>query len=273
MQFRASSWNVNNRNFRDTHAELLRTVDTDVLALQEVSPGFYKELANTGLFDWSEFSLSLRPPQHEEGRSRRLGCAVFGRSPFQLTTAELLWELQFPERALIVKINSGVELRMCSFHTPPGASWGEIKPQTLRAIAEWLTKQSGYTIFGIDANAPKTDHPVFEQNEWWWKDEPTLLGHSPLHELRDCLRLYLEERPQVLEEIVSRRPTGPLAISHIRGNGRKMTECRYDFIYVSPGLDVLDVNYLYEESVQAGSDHALVTALLRIRGESQGTAV
>jgi len=52
-----------------------------------------------------------------------------------------------------------------------------------------------------------------------------------------------------------------------------MTECRYDFIYVSPGLDVLDVNYLYEESVQAGSDHALVTALLRIRGESQGTAV
>jgi hypothetical protein len=249
---------------------LLRRVDTDLLALQEVSPGFHKELESTGLFDWSAFSLSLRPPQHEEGRARRLGCAVFGQSPFQFCSAELLKELRFPERALTVKINSGVDLTMCSFHTPPGASWGKIKPQTLHAIAEWLTKRSGYTIFGIDANTPKTDHRVFEQNQWWWKDEPALLEHSPLHELRDCFRLYLEERPEVLKEIASRRPTGPLAISHIRGNRRKRTECRYDFIYVSPGLDVLDVNYLFEESVQAGSDHALVTALLKMRSESKG---
>jgi endonuclease/exonuclease/phosphatase family metal-dependent hydrolase len=273
MQFRVSSWNVNNRNFRGTHAELLRRVDTDLLALQEVSPSFYQELTGTGLFDWSEFSLSLRPPQREEGRSRRLGCAVFGRSPFQKYSAQLLAELPFPERALIVKINSGVEMRMCSFHTPPGASWGKIKPQTLRAIAEWLAKQSGHTIFGIDANAPKTDHPMFEQNKWWWGDEPTLLGHSPLHKLRDCLRLYLAERPHLLQEIVSRRPAGPLAISHIRGNRRKMIECRYDFIYISPGLDVVDVNYLYGESVQAGSDHALVTALLKIRAEPHGASI
>ena len=50
-------------------------------------------------------------------------------------------------------------------------------------------------------------------------------------------------------------------------------ECRYDFIYISPGLDVLQVNYLYEESVQAGSDHALVTALLKIRGESHAASI
>jgi hypothetical protein len=164
-------------------------------------------------------------------------------------------------------------MRICSFHTPPGANWGEIKPQTLRAIAEWLAKQRGHIIFGIDANTPKTDHPVFDQNEWWWEDEPTLLGGSPLHKLRDCLRLYLAERPHLLEEIVSRRPAGPLAISHIRGNRRKMIECRYDFIYISPGLDVLAVNYLYEESVKAGSDHALVTALLKIRGECHGASI
>jgi len=175
------------------------------------------------------FRFDLRDPNREP--SRRLGCAVFGRSPFQIYSAQLLEELRFPERALIVKINSGLEMTMCSFHTPPGASWGKTKPQTLRAIAEWLTKQSGHTIFGIDANAPKTDHPMFDQNQWWWEDEPALLRHSPLHELRDCLRLYLAERPRMMEEIVSRRPTGPLAISHIRGNRRKMIECRYDFIY------------------------------------------
>jgi hypothetical protein len=96
MQFRVSSWNVNNPNFRDTHAELLRRVDTDLLALQEISQGFYQELTGTGLFDWSAFSLSLRPPQREEGRSRRLRCAVFGRSPFQICSAQLLEELPFP---------------------------------------------------------------------------------------------------------------------------------------------------------------------------------
>jgi hypothetical protein len=199
--------------------------------------------------------------------SRRLGCAVFGRAPFQCCSAQLLEELPFPERALIVKVNRGVEMSICSFHTPPGVNWGKIKPQTLRAIAEWLAKQNGHTIFGIDANAPKTDHPVFHQNQWWWEDEPTLLGHSPLHELRDCLRVYLAERPHMFEEIVSRKPAGPLAISYIRGKGRAMIECRYDFIYISPGLGVLDVNYLYEESVLAGSDHALVTALLKIRAD------
>jgi len=149
---------------------------------------------------------------------------------------------------------------------------GKTKPQTLRAIAEWLTKQSGHTIFGIDANAPKTDHPIFDQNQWWWEEEPILLGYSTLHELRDCLRLYLAERPRMMEEIVSRTPTGPLAASYKRGNRRKI-ECRYDFIYISQGLDVLDVNYFYEESVQVGSDHALVTALLKIRGESHVASI
>lgn len=41
-------------------------------------------------------------------------------------------------------------------------------------------------------------------------------------------------------------------------------KCRYDFIYASPAISVLDIKYLYEESVQAGSDHAAVTALLEM---------
>jgi len=36
--------------------------------------------------------------------------------------------------------------------------------------------------------------------------------------------------------------------------------CRYDSIRVSPRISVKDVRYLYEEAVQAGSDHALVIA-------------
>lgn len=264
MRFRFSSWNVNNRNFRDSHATLLKSVDTDLLALQEVSPNFSSSLASGGLFEWGEFSLAHRPPRNDEGRSRQLGCAIFGRSPFHAASAELLDGLKFPERALVVTLTSPVDLKLCSFHIPPGSSWGTVKPQTVVAIAHWMKNQRGHTIVGIDANTPKTDHPVFDKNEWWWQDEPVLLGESATHGLRDCLRSHLIERPDQLAEIARQRPTGPLAISHVRGRRQNATACRYDFIYVSPAISVLDIKYLYEESVQAGSDHALVTALLEI---------
>ncbi len=114
-------------------------------------------------------------------------------------------------------------------------------------------------VFGIDANTPKTDHPDISCNEWWWKDEPLLLGARPLHGLKDAFRLFLEANPAELARVVAARPTGPLAVSHIRGNRRKMTECRYDFIYISSEIQVHRVHYRFDESVRAVSDHALVT--------------
>jgi endonuclease/exonuclease/phosphatase family metal-dependent hydrolase len=78
------------------------------------------------------------------------------------------------------------------------------------------------------------------------------------------LRDFLNQKPNVFEELSSDRPGGPLALSYIRGNYLKMTESRYDFIYVSPEFRVESVEYLYEESVNAGSDHALVLVGLEI---------
>jgi hypothetical protein len=121
-----------------------------------------------------------------------------------LLSAELLSQMAFPERALVVRsVADFGKMTVCSFHIPPGASWGEIKPQTLKAIAEWLTMKSGTIIFGIDANCPKTDHPDPQKNEWWWDDEPALLGAKPAHSLRDTLRTLLNSRPEVLDQIRS----------------------------------------------------------------------
>jgi hypothetical protein len=114
-------------------------------------------------------------------------------------------------------------------------------------------------IFGIDANTPKTDHPDISRSEWWWEDEPLLLGPRPLHGLKDALRLFLEANPAERDCVVAARPTGPLAVSHIRGTRRKMTECRYDFIYISSEIQVHRVDYRFDKSVRAVSDHALVT--------------
>jgi hypothetical protein len=140
-----------------------------------------------------------------------------------------------------------------------------VKPQTLKAIAGWLSSQPGTLIFGIDANTPKTDHPDISQNEWWWKDEPLLLGPTPLHGLKDALRLHLDVHPEALARAVAVRPSGPLAVSHVRGNGRKRTECRYDFIYVTPDIRVHHVDYMFDEAIRSVSDHALVIADLELQ--------
>lgn len=265
MKIKFASWNVNNRLLKSSHLELLYKVNSDILVLQEVSSQFYNALSKINLFACSSFSLFLRPPDQSEGKSRRLGCAVFGKAPFNISSSFLLEDMPFPERALVARLDSPeCYITACSFHTPPGASWKELKPKSHKLLAEWLAFQSTQFILGIDANAPKTDHPDITKNEWWWKDEPLLLGANPLHNMKDAFRLYLNSHPDIFQNLEALRPNGPLALSHIRGNSRKYTDCRYDFIYITPDIKVKNVEYLYEESVKAGSDHALVFADLEV---------
>ena len=66
--------------------------------------------------------------------------------------------------------------------------------------------------------------------------------------------------PVDLKRRVRYYPNGPLADSYHRGRRGKYLRCCYDSIRLSPRIIVTDVRYLYEEAVQAGSDHALVVA-------------
>jgi len=266
MKIRFASWNVNNRNPTARHVEILQRARPDILALQEVCPALHDALVAEGLFAWDAFSLKLRPPREGEGRSRRLGCSLLGSARSRLRSCSLVPELTFPERTLVATTEgAGGVVMVCSFHTPPGASWGEVKPRTLKAIAEWLSQQGTPMVFGIDANCPKTDHPDIRRNEWWWEDEPLLLGATPLHHLQDVFRVHLAANPNELAAILAARPDGPLAVSHVRGNRRKMTECRYDFIYATADVAVSNVVYEFDESIRAVSDHALVMADLVVQ--------
>ncbi len=265
MKIKFATWNVNNRLLKRSHIELLTKVNSDILVLQEVSSKFYNALSKTDLFTCSVFSLSLRSPHKNYERARRLGCALFGKTPFTILSSFLLDDVPFPERTLVVCLKSGeCFITACSFHTPPGASWGELKPESHKMLARYLSSQYNRFILGIDANAPKTDHPDITMNEWWWEEEALLLGVKPLHNLKDTLRTYLDSNPDTLKSIKKLRPNGPLAVSYVRGNRSKQIMCRYDFIYVTHDIRVDSVEYLYEESVKAGSDHAIVVSELEV---------
>jgi hypothetical protein len=224
VRFRFASWNVNNRTLTRAHLDRLREARPDIIALQEASAEFHAALVAADRFAWAASSQTLRPAQAGEGRARRLGCSLFGTRRFACVDTALVPGLRFPERTLVATLQApGHRFRACAFHIPPGASWGRVKPQTVKSIAEWLATQPAPLVFGIDANTPKVDHPDIARNQWWWADEPLLLGPAPRHGLRDALRDYLDAHPAVRARVVAERPDGPLAVSHVRGNLRRRT--------------------------------------------------
>ena len=261
MIFTFASWNVNYRKFKDSHFAFLREVQPDILALQEVTPDFFTKLSSSNLFPNSHYTLGYI--QHDVKPSHP--CAILSSTDIRLRNPSLIPDLPFPEKCMIVdaELNATI-IKVCSFHTPPGASVKELKPQSLVLLAEWLKTRDRPVVLGIDANAPKADHPDIKKNEWWWPDEPKLLGEQRIHDLRDAFRDYLMSNPDMRQTIVQDRPKGPLAVSHITGKGHNPKERRYDFIFVTPDIKVKKVEYIFEEACAAGSDHALVYAQLEV---------
>jgi endonuclease/exonuclease/phosphatase family metal-dependent hydrolase len=267
MIFKFASWNVNYRRLKDSHLGFLREVQPDILALQEVSPHFFSELSTSNLFSNHHFSLDYNYIKRGADSSlpRKRACAIFSTADIPLRKPLLILDLPYPEKCLILdaELDAAV-IKVCSFHTPPGASVKELKPLSHMILAEWLKTRNHPVILGIDANAPKVDHPDITKNEWWWPDEPKLLGKEKIHDLRDAFRDYLINDQALNASIEQNRPKGPLAVSHVTGKGRKPIERRYDFIFVTPDIRVRRVDYLFEESRAAGSDHALVLARLEV---------
>ena len=73
------------------------------------------------------------------------------------------------------------------------------------------------------------------------------------------LRLYLADRPDELDMIRADRPDGPLTTSYCTDSAGKR-KYRYDAIWVSSHFTVESVEYVYDEAIEAGTDHGLVLA-------------
>jgi endonuclease/exonuclease/phosphatase family metal-dependent hydrolase len=165
---------------------------------------------------------------------------------------------------------------------PSIAALQEVKPATFQAIEEsgvfdWLVHSLQLRAPGefdrgnrklgcVVAGRGEVDHPDEARSEFWWPaHEPLVLGprSDRQHDLEDAYRLWLAENPDEFNAIVTERPDGPLAITHLRG--AKEIRCRYDQVWVSPEWHVERLRHLTEESFKAGSDHALVATELRLR--------
>ena len=79
-------------------------------------------------------------------------------------------------------------------------------------------------------------------------------------------RRFLNDRPDLRAQIAEDRPNGPLAVSHRTGRrkGYAGVDRRFDSIWVSHHFRVEKVEYPYEASCAAGSDHSAVVADLSL---------
>ncbi|HSV64629.1 MAG TPA: hypothetical protein VLJ59_01815 [Mycobacteriales bacterium] len=288
MRIRVVSWNVDSRpaGLLDAKVELLRRIRPDLALLQELSRSVYRALLppplahermhqQSRLFAWGALSTDLCRPRGDE---HRLGCAVLGapgtvvlgsqvldRAPFGVSEpvrAGFLWRTV----AARVALSDGAQLTVGSFQTRRASTVASDLQRAFHAgITGWASGVSGPLVVGLDAGAPAVDHPDARQVRPWLSassagpggDDP-LLGPHGGHRLYDVLRGYLDRRPEELARIRAERPAGPLAVSR-RVAGQPV---RYDHLFASPELEVVDVQYRYDDAAAAGSDHALIIAEL-----------
>jgi exonuclease III len=271
MQLRFLTWNVNGAS-GDRARRLIDLLAAEIAdgpalaALQEVKPATFVALEASADFKWLVYSLDFRAPGDFDRGNRKLGCVVAGRGDVELQGGDVLWRLPLPERSAIARVRwNGTELDAISYHSLTGSGYKAGKGVAYRALLETLAARERPMLLGLDANTPRVDHPDEVRSEFWWPThEPRVLGpwHERRHDLTDAFRLWLSAHPDVMARVTAEHSEGPLAVTHLRG--AKEIPCRYDQVWVSPECKVEEVRHLTEESFEAGSDHALVSADLRL---------
>lgn len=270
---RVVSWNVHNRSGAAAVqlGEFLASLSPrpDIVLLQEVNQRAVEPLRDAAGLDWLRHSMGRFTPEPVSS-GRRLGVAVggMGREPQSFTKLAYvpLWE-----RILITSVPVlGTTVTVATYHAPPGVNWHEKKAEQAVGFTRWLNRVRGPVLFGADANTPDVDAIDFADTLTHWRTgrkalmgspgDDVLFGPTKTHRLDDALRRWLGDHPEELENIKAERPNGPLAVSHrTGGRGQQRTiDRRYDAIWVSADFKVKGVEYPYDASCAAGSDHSAV---------------
>lgn len=97
--------------------------------------------------------------------------------------------------------------------------------------------------------------------------DDVMFGGHPHHHLQDAYRRWLTDDPARLHAVALLHPSGPLAVSHHTGKRQDDPGVprRYDSLWISPEIAVDTITYDYAQAIAAGTDHALLTAELRLQ--------
>jgi len=280
MELTVVDWNLGHASRKRSYkhqAAFLTGVGADLLLLQEVNAECFHALRRH-LDDayWS------RPHPVRTGLDP-YGCAIFGkqRTSTPLSVSSLsdsdidridgasTRSKRARNLALFAHVQaSGMDLTVASVHiwNASGGKEYRRKRKMIDAVAEMMRRQEGPMVVGMDANGPKDDRLKVSENVYWGqrtkRDRGEYLLHKPGrgHNLTDAYRKYLHRNAAVKRQVAEKHPSGPLAVSYLRGRGERRIRCRYDIIFLSSDLIPEGVEYREDIREKGLSDHAPVVA-------------
>jgi endonuclease/exonuclease/phosphatase family metal-dependent hydrolase len=279
---KVASWNLKGRSGSAAASlgSLLRDLGgADLVLLQEASPKGIEKFSDAAGLDWVLHIRDVAPEMlsaqgrsgKKGGRGRPRSVALAGRgNPARCPV--VFPDVPLPEKVMAASVDlDGVTTTVVTYHAPTKEHQLKKPDQAVR-LARWLASVEGPVVLGGDFNTPKVDPPDQRDIRTHYHSgdkklkglpgEDLLVGPEPIHGLRDVLRLYLADRPDELDMIRADRPDGPLATSYRGTVGERKS--RYDAIWVSSHFTVASVEYVYDEAIEAGTDHGLVLAGLLV---------
>ena len=193
------------------------------------------------------YSLDYRTPGLFDAKNRRMGVLtmLFGGV---IEEAKVLDRTVFPDRTLYTKMRIGDEsISLFNFHSITGVGYKKAKGANFASIAEFLHETVDLDFFCCDANEPQVDSFDMNDVKFWKtnsKEASLIFGKDRVHHLTDPV----QTDPLLFDT---------LPFSHITGKNKR----RYDFIYRSDRWSTNRLDFYYDESIEATSDHAMVVGL------------
>jgi len=201
----------------------------------------------------SAFSLDLREPGKYEGKNRSLGVATLSFG-IELCSFELLNRSVFPERTLFSKLKYlDCSLFVLNYHSLTGVDYKKAKSSNFATIADFMEQNDNILDFAcFDANEPEIDSMNVDELKFWDNRDKgynagLILGKNKVHCLEDSYVRFLKMKNVHIE-------TNPLTTSHKTGENMR----RYDYILSSKKWSPCYIDYPYESSLIASSDHSIV---------------
>jgi exonuclease III len=245
------TWNISYFTKHEPKLKLLKNKvlnNSFIIILQEVKKNVYLKLLKDFKNHNVSYSINIRKPGKYDTGSRKLGLVIITSNDFILLEERVYERALLPDRTLFVKVKKdNQECKVLGLHSITGVDHKKAKSIQFYSFAEAIDELKP-DIVGIDANEPKIDsnqveNMVFNDNKDKGEGAKTFFETMKNNGLID----YAQIKYKIENEKDYLMPS-------VKLNGGNYK--RYDHLLVN--FNIKNIDYLMDEALEAGSDHALV---------------
>lgn len=136
-------------------------------------------------------------------------------------------------------------------HFITGCSYQSAKSVQYDTFTEFIDEYKP-DIIGMDANEPDVDSYDIDKMFFYNRN-----GAGAKTFFKTVKELNMQDAYVTANNITACEDGKCLIVSH---NVRRRGTVRYDFLFVNRNIKIINCNYIYDDAVKAGSDHALIEA-------------